>query len=812
MQDFEKLGVFYLGRERKDDGENAPPDEAPLLLYDSKDLVTHGVCLGMTGSGKTGLCIAMLEEAAIDGIPVLAIDPKGDIPNLLLTFPDLATGDFQPWVNAEDARRKGLGVEEYAGQQADFWKDGLAKWGQDGRRIAKLRESADMAIYTPGSTAGIPVSILESFAAPSSEVLEDAELLGDRIGTAVSSLLGLLGIDADPLKSREHILLSAILENAWKAGRDLDLAGLIRALQTPPITKIGVLDLDAFFPPNDRFVLAMTLNNLLASPGFSAWLDGVPLDLQEILYTRTGKPRVAIFYLAHLGENERMFFVSLLLNQVVSWMRAQSGTTSLRALVYMDEVFGYFPPVANPPSKRPLLTLLKQARAYGVGVLLATQNPVDLDYKGLANTGTWFIGRLQTDRDKARVLEALHGATAAGGVAFDRPAIERLLGGLGNRVFVMHNTHEDHPVRFETRWVMSYLRGPLARDQIKLLMDPRREEFAAAPREATNDAGGVPPGHPPVLPPDILQHFLPANVPAMEGEQLHMTPLVAASGSVHVSDRKLGVDATLDITTHTSIPHEAATQILWDEARTFSKPPALETRPPASAYFGELPPPASKPANYTGWGRDFVAWLHRTQKVQLFYSPSAEVHSRPGESERDFRIRLAQEGRETRDRKLEALRAEYADRVAAIEKKRAAAEARLENERQQARDNTFQSALNIGLAVLSGLFSRKKLSATNMNRAATAARRISRTMKESDDVARAEADFEQIQAELTALQEELTAAVDRFQKTTDPLTETFEPMALHPTKSACKLVQISLVWMPRWRDGQGLFRDAWQSN
>src|SRR5687768_1652693 len=378
MEDFEKLGLFYLGRPKTKEG---------LLLYESKDLVTHAVCVGMTGSGKTGLCITLLEEAAIDGIPAIIIDPKGDLCNLLLTFPELSPQDFEPWVNEGDAQKQNLSTAEYAAQQAAFWKKGLADWGQDGERIKRLRNAADFCIYTPGSNAGFPVSILKSFAAPPEAIREDGELFTERINTTVTSLLGLIGIDADPIRSREHILLSHILNQEWSNGRDLDLGGLIQKVQSPSITKIGVMDLDSFFPADDRFQLAMALNHLLASPSFASWMEGEPLDIQKILHTPAGKPRHAIFSIAHLADAERMFFVSLLLNQVLGWMRTQSGTTSLRAILYMDEIFGYFPPVANPPSKLPLLTLLKQGRAFGLGVVLTTQNPVDLDYKGLSNAG-----------------------------------------------------------------------------------------------------------------------------------------------------------------------------------------------------------------------------------------------------------------------------------------------------------------------------------------------------------------------------------------------------------------------------------------
>ncbi|MDH5335475.1 MAG: ATP-binding protein, partial [Nitrospira sp.] len=506
-EDFEKLGVFYMGRPYDLAAKQARPG---WLLYDSKDLVTHAVCVGMTGSGKTGLCLALLEEAAIDNIPAIIIDPKGDLGNLMLTFPSLKGEDFQPWINEDDARKKGLSPADYAQAQAELWTKGLAGWQQDGARIQRLRDAADVAIYTPGSNAGLPVSILKSFAAPAADVREDAELLRERISTTVTSLLGLLGIEADPIQSREHILLSTILDQTWKKEEDLDLASLIQAIQSPPVSKIGVMDVDSFFPSKDRFALAMKLNNLLAAPGFQAWLEGEALDIQSLMYTPAGKPRHAIFSIAHLNDAERMFFVTLLLSQMVGWMRAQSGTTSLRALLYMDEIFGYFPPVSNPPSKLPLMTLLKQARAFGLGVVLATQNPVDLDYKGLANTGTWFIGRLQTERDKARVLEGLEGASTSTGKRFDRGRMEQTLAGLGNRIFLMNNVHEDEPVVFETRWCLSYLRGPLTRTQIKTLMEPVRGAVSTGSSAPTiKSTKGAKGGARPMLPPDVPQHFMP---------------------------------------------------------------------------------------------------------------------------------------------------------------------------------------------------------------------------------------------------------------------------------------------------------------
>ncbi len=470
VKPLEKLGAFYLGREYDLAGSRLL--DRPVV-YDARDLTTHAVCVGMTGSGKTGLCIDLLEEAALDGVPAIIIDPKGDMPNLNLTFPELRPADFEPWVNVDDARRKGMSVPDYARHISTTWKKGLEDWGQGPERIRRLRESAEVSVFTPGSSAGLPVSILASLKAPVVDWDRDAEAARDQIRGTVSALLGLAGVDADPLRSREHILLCTIFEHFWREGQDLDLAALITSIQAPPVRRLGVFDVDTFFPEKDRFTLAMSLNNILAAPGFETWLRGEPLDVGRLLQTGDGKPRHSIFYIAHLNDAERMFFTTLLLEQVVSWVRRQPGTTSLRALLYFDEIFGFLPPVSNPPSKRPLLTLLKQARAYGLGVMLTTQNPVDLDYKALGNTGTWFIGKLQTERDKMRVLDGLETAATGGGEPLQRGDLEKMIAGLGSRVFLLHNVHEESPLIFQTRWAMSYLRGPLTGDQIRQLREER---------------------------------------------------------------------------------------------------------------------------------------------------------------------------------------------------------------------------------------------------------------------------------------------------------------------------------------------------
>ena len=479
----EQLGSFYLGGIYD---TRAGLSDTPLL-YDARDLTTHAVCVGMTGSGKTGLCIGLLEEAALDKVPALLLDPKGDITNLLLQFPDLQPQDFQPWVNADDALAQGPIPEEYASSTAEAWKTGLGQWGITGDRIRSLSESADFTIYTPGSDAGVAVNILGSLAAPDVDFDDDAEMLRERIGGTVAALLGLIDVKADPVRSREGVLLATIFEHYWRKGEDLDLPKLILSLQTPPVKQLGVFDVETFYPEKDRYEFALAFNNLVASPTFAEWLQGDPLNIDLLLYQDDGQPRHSVFYLAHLTDSERMFFVTLLLESVVTWMRRQSGTTSLRALLYFDEIFGFFPPTAEPPSKRPLLTIMKQARAFGLGAVLVTQNPVDIDYKGLSNAGTWFIGKLQTERDKARVLAGLEGAIADSGGTMAAVDFDALINRLQSRVFLMHNVHADAPVVFHTRWAMSYLPRPADASASADFDGKRRETWAAEARGRRRD-------------------------------------------------------------------------------------------------------------------------------------------------------------------------------------------------------------------------------------------------------------------------------------------------------------------------------------
>lgn len=783
MTDFEKLGLFYLGR-----------TAAGPYLLDSRDLTTHAICVGMTGSGKTGLCLGLLEEAAIDGIPVIAIDPKGDVGNLLLTFPDLDAASFAPWVNGDDAARAGVTRDVFAEQEATKWREGLAGWGQDGARIARLRQAADVVLYTPGSTSARPLSIVNSLSAPPQVVRDDAEVLGDRVSSTVGSLLSLLGIDADPLTSREHILLSTILHQAWTTGRSLDLGELIHAIQTPGITRVGVMDLEAFYPQKDRFALAARLNNLLASPGFAAWLQGDPLDVGQLLHGPTGKPRISIISIAHLDDAERMFVVSLLLGEIVTWMRTQAGTTSLRALVYMDEVFGYLPPVANPPSKGPLLTMMKQARAFGVGVCLATQNPVDLDYKALSNAGTWMIGRLQTDRDRARLLDGLEGA--AGG-AFDRAHADDAIAALGKRRFYIHNVHAKAPVEIESRWCLSYLRGPLTREDMKRLGGRPPADQAALrtdQRPPTDQAAlRTDGGQRPLLPPEIPQFFMPA--PA--GAAGVWVPHLYGSADVDFVDAKRGVDERRAV--HVVVPLTTpAVVVEWAEATSSDvSPRELVADAGGAGSFAPVPASLLTQKAFTKWTADLDRWLARSQRLDLFRHADSGTTSRPGEDERAFRIRLTEVLRGTRDAAIDKVRAKYASKLDTATEKVRRLELSLGKEQQDVSQHRVQAGLStagsVGAAVLGAIFGRRGgLTATTVGKASTAAKSWARGSKEAEDVKRAEQNLAAARQALAELEQDIERQVHDLHDVTT--VDVLETVSIAPKRGGVHVTLVALVW------------------
>lgn len=810
IEDYEKLGIFYLGKKYN---VHSRTREESLVLYDSRDLLTHAVCLGMTGSGKTGLCTVLLEEAIIDDIPLIIIDPKGDIPNLLLNFQQLTGENFLPWINEQEAAKKGISLEEYARNQAETWKNGLIEWEQPEARIQDLRNSANFIIYTPGSNAGIPISIVKSFSVPSKEVLEDSELFRERISNTVNSLLTLAGIQANPLEDREHILISTILETLWKEGKDLDLTSLINAIQNPPMKKVGVLDIESFFPAKDRFKLVMSLNNLVASPSFSSWIEGVDFDIGKLLYDKNGKPNVSIFYTAHLNDNERMFFVTLLLNQILSWMRTQSGTTSLRTILYMDEIFGYLPPVANPPSKQPLLTLLKQARAFGLGLVLATQNPVDLDYKGLSNIGTWFIGRLQTERDKARVLDGLEGSSQNSTKDFNRQKIDQIISGLENRVFVMSNTHEDGLEIFQTRWALSYLRGPITRNQIKELIkdikllpefsiNGKKTEIKETVSKTLNNIHQISSNNElkltrtqPTLPPPIIQYFIPVESLGINKQsKFYYRPEIIGVASLNFVDSKLGIDTTMELQVITPITNEPIS-VDWTSSKEIDINLKNLQKKSEGSNFTELPLIASKAEKYDRWEKDFIDWLYKNQKLSLYKIKDLKEISKLGESESDFRNRIRTLIRENRDNNVEKLRQKYSSKIRNIQEKIQRAQYDVEIQQEQSNQQNINTAISIG-GTLIGAFLGRKVSRYSRNNSSSVMRRLAKTTKEKKDIQKAIRKRDLFQHQLIDLENEFKEEIAALDHKIRNSFEDLETITVRLAKKDISVKLISLVWIP----------------
>ena len=826
MEDLERLGAFYLGKEY--DLAAGEILDRPVM-YDARDLTTHAVCVGMTGSGKTGLCIDLLEEAALDSVPAIIIDPKGDVTNLLLTFPELRPEDFQPWVNVDDARRKGQSVEEYAESIAGVWRQGLADWGQGPERVRRLQESAEFLIYTPGSDAGLPVSILHSFAAPALDWDEHEEMLREKVQGTVSALLGLVGIQADPVRSREHILLSHIFEHAWREGEDLDLARLIGQVQNPPMRKLGVFNLDTFFPQKERFELAMALNNLIAAPGFERWLEGQPLEIGDLLHGPGGKPRMSIFYVAHLSDAERMFFVTLLLQQILTWMRSQPGTTSLRALVYFDEVFGYFPPVAEPPSKRPLLTLLKMARAFGLGMVLTTQNPVDVDYKGLTNAGTWFIGKLQTERDKMRVLEGLESAISEVGTLLDRSYLDKLISSLGSRVFLLHNVHEEKPVVFYTRWAMSYLRGPLTRRQVRELMrdvraqealpEPGMEAAPSAPRAAgvrarpaAEAADALPAGlsaHRPALPPDVEQVFLPTRLSLeqavrrleeepgqrvdVQGEHLVYEPAIVGMAMVQFGRREYDVDERREVALLLEVP-ESRSLLRWDEAEALDITYRdLVSEPFGEPLFADVPAAVTSAKKLKGLANDFSDYLYRHEAVVLGYSPALDLHSRSGESPRDFTVRCREAARERRDAEVDKLSQQYERKIEQLQDRLRREERELGEDEAEYSARKREELVSAGESVLGMFLGRRSSRAASM-----ASRKRRMTTQAKADIEESQASIAELKEDIAKLQEDLAEEAEAITRRWADALEEMQEVRVTPRRTDIDVELFALAWVPHW--------------
>lgn len=839
---------FYLGRLY--DSTQAKVTDQPLQ-YDPADLTTHAVVTGMTGSGKTGLCIALMEEAALQGIPAILIDPKGDLTNLLLHFPDLAPQDFQPWLDPELARRAGKSVEQASTDAALAWRNGLAEWGITHERMVALKNAAEFAIYTPGSDAGIPVSVLSSLAAPGLDWATNREILTERISSTVTAILGLVGFDElDPIRSREHILLSNIFQSAWSQNKSMDLNELILQIQTPPFDKLGAFQVDTFFPAKDRMDLALQINNILAAPTFELWRIGQPLDIAALLRAPDGRPRHCVFYLAHLSDAERMFFVTLLLSAVETWMRTQSGATSLRAILYMDEIFGYLPPTAIPPSKLPLLRMLKQARAFGLGLLLATQNPVDMDYKALSNAGTWFIGKLQTEQDKQRLLDGLE-SVAAG--ALDRSTIDKLISGLGKRVFIMQNVHEKLPIVYQTRWTMNFLAGPLTRAQIPALNKLVGAGFQSPVSSIQSSVSGVRPAvsapeQPavpegfesipvatpvpvdtipssivrgpssaggsltrPSAPAGIAEIFLPLNLSftkaaTASGESLPADsapagllyrPVLIASAQVRFLDRKYNLDAEQVKSALVANPDKRGV-IRWDDfVATVPDAAAMDPAPDPQARFASLEAPLSDAKVFAVLQRDFVDWVYRTSKITVRSNQALGLYATPDVSQAEFMKACADAAREARE-------AEMAKATTALDRQIAALNAKLNKEQRELQQDQTElqerqreelvSGAETVFSLLGGRRSRRISSAMSKHRM---------TQQSKGDVAESVDVIAEYKQQLTQLEQTRQQVLDEAGSKWGEMVNNITEIPVLPKKTDIYVNLFGVAWLPYYQVKSG---------
>jgi len=801
-----KSDKFFLGKTYN--LENSTLGEGSVY-YDPDDLTTHAVITGMTGSGKTGLGVIMLEEAALRGIPAIVVDPKGDLTNLLLHFPDLLPEDFQPWIDKDAARREGVTVEAVAKKTASLWKNGLASYGIEKSQIEALRDAVDFAVYTPGSDAGLPVSIMASLSAPEIPWEGNKEILREKISSTVTAILSLVGVkDIDPVRAKEHILLSNIFEDAWRQAKDLDMASLITRVQSPPFEKLGVFSLDQFYPEKERFELAMLLNNFLAAPAFQTWLEGEPLDIKKFLFTPSGKPRHSVFYLAHLNDEERMFFITLLYAAVESWMRTQKGSSGLRALVYFDEIVGYLPPVANPPSKEIILRMLKQARAFGVGLMVATQNPVDLDYKALSNAGTWVIGKLQTEQDKARLLDGLEGA--APGV--DRKDFDRMISLVDKRVFILHNVHEDEPQVFHTRWAMNYLPGPLTRTQIPAVNALVGASSGAIARKATETGAKAAEGErsvigldaPPAVRGSISVYYFPADRGPSEamkeaGQSLSggipqtrylYKPALTGQARVAYLSKKY------------NLSHESVFTVCIDEMKRkglvrwedFTAKPLdldrLSQEPLPEAMFDPLENLPVDDAAYIGnLKNDFTDWIYRTQVMTLRVNEALGVIVGPEASEDDFREMCTEAMEEKQEAEIEAIKEKYEAKLDQLEDKLRDEMEDLEEDKQELSHRRMEEVGKGVDNVLGLVLGRSRSLSTSLTK-----RRM--TAKAKTDVEYSEQDVKDIEEDIKEMEEEFK---EELEEVSERMKKVIEQVAEEPVSAYKKNIFVEvfgLVWLP----------------
>ena len=768
---YEKLGLFYLGRDVDKSTQEATD---ALTLLKNKNFTTHAAIIGMTGSGKTGLGIGLIEEAIIDNIPSILIDPKGDMGNLLLTDPTFDSKSFEPWVK-DEAITKEKDVAEYAKDIATMWQEGIKRDHQDENRVAKLT-AVEKTIYTPGSSAGISVNVLGTMDAPPSEITNDADSFASYLKSSVSSLLSLIGVEADPVSSKEYLLIAQILADTWMSGRDISLEALIGAIINPPFEKIGVLPLESFYPQSQRFSLATKFNSVIASPTFASWLKGESLDIQKLLYDENGKAKIAIFSIAHLSDDERMFFVTLLLNKYVAWMRRQSGTSALKTILYMDEIYGFFPPSKNPPSKEPMMILLKQARAFGVGVVLSTQNPVDLDYKGLSNIGTWFIGRLQTSQDIDRVIDGLGGKV---GGSYSKSEIKTLLANLNKRTFFLKSAHLDDIRLFTTRWVMSYLKGPLKSDDISKLMEAKKantvpQSIRLAPQEHDNGYRDFI-----TLDSSIEQCF---TLDVTGQNQFRAT--LQAEVELHYFNQAKGIDESEKMCLNLELYEDE--DINWEEAKKLEECGTYASTASASASFAPLSSSITSDRGLRKNRKVLTDWIYRNQRLELFRCSSPRLSSVPYESQGDFKVRIQDILDDKKEIEIEKLQERYGKKEKML---LARLQRALEKVKKEEADAS-SSLMDTGIAVLGALFGRS--SSAKLGRALS---KGSRAYKERGDISRAQHQVEKVREDLEILSEDIEEKIEDLALKYDVENINIIQSAMKPRKSDIEVNRLALIWV-----------------
>lgn len=766
---YEKLGLFYLGKDSNDDA---------LTLYKAKHLTTHAAIIGMTGSGKTGLGISLIEEAAIDNIPAIIIDPKGDMGNLCLAFPKMQKEDFKPWIDESDASAKAKSVDELADSTASMWKSGIESFSQDLERVEKFAK-VEKTIYTPGSSAGVGVNILGSFEAPSPEILEDADTLSSLINTTVSSLLSLIAIKSDSVNSKEHLLLSNIFNHYWSQEISLSIEDLIAYIASPPFTKVGVLTLKAFYPQNERMKLAMLFNGVISSVTFSSWIKGEALDIQNMMYDENGKAKVAIFSISHLNDDERMFFVTILLNAYISWTRRQRGSSTLKSLLYMDEIFGFFPPSKNPPSKEPMLLLLKQARAFGTGIILSTQNPVDIDYKGLSNIGTWFIGKLQTKQDISKVLDGISAKSK-----LSKEEISKKIATLKGRHFFLKNVHADETEEFYTRWVLSYLKGPMTKDDIKILMkDKKREikEDITPLKDKVSNSNATKA----IISESIKEYFNDSDINATTS----FYPYLYGEVTLKFYNQKRAIDTSEKL--FYKLDLEQDTQTLEFEDAREEELLNKSTKANRNANYEPLPRLVSDEKTLKKLEKKLSDFIYNSKRLELFTCKELKLESKLGESKRDFLVSMEDMLKDKREESIEKLQTKFKTKYERFETKLDSLAKKLQKEEADVSTKTTDTIVSIGLAVFGAFFGRKS---SAMTKGAAAFKKGSGVFKERNDVKNVESSIENLQEDMKELLESLDEEIQKIKN--DLVVENFEveTFNIKPRRSDVIVEDFALLW------------------